>query len=325
MKTGCPHWLQGGRFSVLFIASRTRVWSFDMNTREKREALSGFLFIAPWLIGFLVFQFYPLVSASWFSLTRYNIISPARFVGLRNFVTAFTKDVNFRQSLSVTFLYVFTAVPLKLAFALLVAMILNINIRFITVFRTIYYIPSIMGASVAISVVWRFLFMKDGLINNFLARSGIPGVDWIGSPRMAITTIIALTVWQFGSSMVIFLAGLKQIPQEMYEAAQIDGARKFRMFLVITLPMLSPIIFFNLVMQVINGFQDFTAPMVITAGGPAKATYLYGLLLYDNAFRLFKMGYASALSWILFVIIIIITLVLFRTSGRWTFYQYDSK
>jgi oligogalacturonide transport system permease protein len=282
----------------------------------------GLLYISPWLLGFLIFQIYPLASSMWYSLTDFNLMQKTpNFTGLENYIRAFTNDVKFIKSLKVTISYVLLAVPAKLVVALAIAMILNIKIRFINFFRTVYYLPSIMGASVAVAVLWRFIFTKDGYLNAALGMLGLSGPDWFGDFRFALVTIALLTVWQFGSSMVLFLAGLKQIPSELYEAARIDGAGRVWSFFSITIPMLSPIIFFNLVMQLIYGFQDFTAPMLVTRGGPANSTYLYGLLLYENAFLYFKMGYAAALSWILFVIMIAVTAVLFKTSIKWTFYE----
>jgi oligogalacturonide transport system permease protein len=213
------------------------------------------------------------------------------------------------------------AVPAKLAFALLVAIILNIPMKGIGVFRTVYYLPSILGGSIAVSVLWKFLFMREGLVNKMLSYASLQPIDWLGDPKLALFTITLLPVWEFGSSMVLFLAGLKQVPKELYEAAKVDGSSRFRTFFSITLPLLTPIILFNLIMQTIGAFQQFTAAFVITGGGPVKSTYLYGLMLYDNAFHYFKMGYSSALSWILFVIIMTFTFILLKTSNRWTHYE----
>jgi oligogalacturonide transport system permease protein len=295
-------------------------------SRRKRKSNAdyqyiGLLFIAPWILGFLFFQLFPLLSSLYYSMTNYDMIRKPVFTGLHNYIQAFSSDMKFQKSLLVTFAYVAISVPLKLMVALGIAMLLNMKTRFIAFFRTLYYLPSILGASVAVAVLWRFLFTKQGYINSLLALLGITGPDWIGDTRYALFTISLLTVWQFGSSMVLFLAGLKNVPPELYEAARIDGASRIRTFFKITFPMLSPIIFFNLVMQLIGGFQDFTPAMLITKGGPANATYLYGMLLYENAFSYFKMGYASALSWILFVIMIAITGILFRSSATWTHYE----
>lgn len=298
----------------------------DKHKKRKRKnhknyQYVGLLFIAPWILGFLIFQLFPLLSSLYYSFTNYNMMKKPVFVGLNNYIQAFTHDAKFQKSLLVTFYYVAISVPLKLMVALGIAMLLNMKARFIAFFRTLYYLPSILGASVAVAVLWRFLFTKQGYINSLLALFGIKGPDWIGDAHYALFTISLLTVWQFGSSMVLFLAGLKNIPPELYEAARIDGANRIHTFSKITFPMLSPIVFFNLVMQLIGGFQDFTAAMLITKGGPANATYLYGMLLYENAFSYFKMGYASALSWILFVIMIAVTGILFKSSDTWTHYE----
>jgi len=273
-----------------------------------------------WLIGLVVLQIYPIFASLYYSFTNFSIAQSPTFVGLRNYERMLTSDPDFWNSLSVTTKYVLIAVPSKLLFALFIAIILNSKLRFINVFRTIYYLPSILGGSIAISVVWRNLFMKTGIINQMLLYLGLPAINWVGSPGMALLNISLLTVWQFGSSMVIFLSGLKQIPQELYDAGRVDGASRIQLFFKITLPMLTSSIFFNLVMQMINGFQEFTSAYVITNGGPAKSTYLYGLKLYQEGFNYFKMGYASALSWVLFIIILLLTVILFRTSDKWVYY-----
>jgi len=292
----------------------------EIMTKQRKWQYVGLLYISPWLIGFMVLTLYPFLASVYYSFTDYSMVREANFVGVKNYVDMFTKDPDFYQALHVTFLYVLIAVPGKLIIALFIAMIMNIRLRGIHFFRTVYYLPSILGGSVAVAVLWRFLFMRDGLVNNVLSLFGIPPADWLGSPDYALFTIALLPIWEFGSSMVIFLAGLKQIPGELYEAAKVDGSSRVRTFFSITLPLLTPVILFNLVMQTINAFQQFTAAFVVTNGGPAKATYLYGLLLYNNAFKFFKMGYASALSWVLFGIIFIITLILFKSSNRWVYY-----
>lgn len=281
----------------------------------------GLVYISPWLIGFLVLTLYPFGASLFYSFTDYSMIRPPEWVGLQNYIGIFTKDLDFFKSLKATAIYVAMAVPAKLIFALLVALVLNLPVRGIAWFRTIYYLPSILGGSIAVSVLWKFLFMRDGLVNHALATASIPPVNWLGDPKLALFTIALLPVWEFGSSMIIFLAGLKQVPKELYEAARVDGSSRVGMFFHITLPLLTPVILFNLVMQTIGAFQQFTAAFVITGGGPVKSTYLYGLMLYDNAFHYFKMGYASALSWILFLIILTVTYVLMKLSGRWTYYE----
>ncbi|MEK3913745.1 sugar ABC transporter permease [Paenibacillus sp. FSL H7-0331] len=290
-----------------------------MGTLSKKYV--GLLYISPWLIGFIILTLYPFFASLYYSFTDYNMIRPPSFVGFTNYIDIFTNDRDFYKSLWVTFLYVLMAVPAKLAFALLVAIILNRSMKGIGIFRTVYYLPSILGGSIAVSVLWKFLFMREGLVNQLMSYLSIPPIDWLGDPKLALFTITLLPVWEFGSSMVLFLAGLKQVPKELYEAAKVDGASKARTFFSVTLPLLTPIILFNLIMQTIGAFQQFTAAFVITGGGPVKSTYLYGLMLYDNAFHYFKMGYASALSWILFIIIMTFTFILLKTSNRWTHYE----
>lgn len=293
--------------------------------RYRKKDYAAFIFISPWIIGFLVFQAYPFLSSFVYSFTDLSMLKPYKFIGLYNFKEIFTHDQTFIQSLKVTVIYVLISVPLKLIFALFIAMLLNLKVKGIGVFKTLYYLPSILGGSVGIAILWRFLFNKNGFINQLIGRLGIPAADWLGSPDISLITISLLAVWQFGSSMILFLAALKQIPQELYEAAQVDGSGRVRMFFKITVPMITPIILFNIVMQMINAFQEFAAPFLITKGGPLKATYLYGLMLYDNAFTYLKMGYASALSWIMFVIILILTALIFKSSAYWTFYQDGGK
>ncbi|ASA25184.1 carbohydrate ABC transporter permease [Paenibacillus donghaensis] len=281
----------------------------------------GLLYILPWIIGLLIFQLYPFVSSLYYSFTDYNMVTPPKFIGLTNYKNIFLHDPDFYQSLKVTGIYVLLAVPVKLAFALFIAVLLSAKLKGIHFLRTVYYLPSILGGSVAISVLWRFLFMKEGIINSMLTKLHLGPVDWLGSPDVALYTLGLLTVWQFGSSMVLFLAGIQQIPSDLYEAGSIDGASKPRMFLKITLPLLTPIVLFNLVMQMVNAFQEFTGAFVITNGGPMKSTYLFALKLYEEAFTFFKMGYASALSWIMFVLIMAVTAIIFRTSNSWVYYE----
>ena len=291
-----------------------------MKTKHKQKyQFSGLIYVLPWILGFLVLQLIPLINSMIYSFTDFSMIGKSHFVGISNYAKAF-KTQEFWNSLKVTFFYVLMAVPCKIAFALLIAIILNQKIKGINFFRTLYYLPSILGGSVAISILWKYLFMQKGIINGLLLKIGIHGPDWLGNPSFALPTIGLVTVWQFGSSMLLFLAGLKNIPTCLYEAAEIDGARTLRKFASITLPELSPIVLFNLIMQMINAFQEFTPAYVITQGGPLKSTYLYGLMLYDQGFKFFKMGYASALSWILFVIIMIFTSMTFGSSQSWVHY-----
>ncbi|NLM09776.1 MAG: sugar ABC transporter permease [Clostridiaceae bacterium] len=292
-----------------------------VNSKKKKRQYIGLLYILPWILGFLIFQLYPFISSFIYSFTNYNMTSNTEFIGLKNYIDIFTKDSQFYNSLKVTIFYVFMAVPMKLIFALIIAMILNIKLKYVNFYRTIYYLPSILGGSVAVAVLWRFLFADSGLVNEILSFFGIPKIGWLSNPKIALFTISLLTVWQFGSSMVIFLAGLKQIPKELYEAATVDGVSKAGMFFTITLPLLTPIILFNLIMQMIIAFQEFTGSFVITNGGPMKSTYLYAMKLYDEGFLFMKMGYASALSWVLFTVILVCTALIFKSSEYWTYYE----
>lgn len=289
---------------------------------RKIKKYEGLLYIAPWLAGFLGLQLYPLVISFYYSFTDFSMVKKPNFVGIDNYINIFTNDPYYYQSLKATFLYVLYSLPGKLIFALFIAMLLNKKIRGIGFFRTVYYLPSIFGGSVAVFILWRFIFMKDGLLNNVLSVFNFKAFDWIGNPSTSLPVLSLLQIWQFGSSMVLFLAGLKQIPEQLYEAARIDGASPVKQFFKITLPMLSPIIQFNLVMQMVQLFQDFSSAFIITPnGGPLKDTYLYGMMLYQNAFQFFKMGYASAQSWILFVIIITFTILIFKASNKLVHYE----
>jgi multiple sugar transport system permease protein len=290
-------------------------------TRRRNDNLAGYLFIAPWLIGFFSFTLIPMLASLYFSFTDYDIFSAPRWIGLGNFQTMFFQDPTYWKSVQATFYYVFTAVPLRLAFALAIAMLLNTGFSMLGLYRAIFYVPSIIGGSVAVALMWRQLFSGDGLINDALAFIGVRGLNWLGDPRTAIWTLILLAAWQFGSPMLIFLAGLKQIPGEMYEAASIDGAGGWRKFVNITLPLLSPVIFFNLVMQIIAGFMVFTQAFVITGGGPLDTTRFYSIYLYNEAFENFHMGYSSAMAWVLLLIIAFFTALAFKSSSMWVHYE----
>jgi multiple sugar transport system permease protein len=286
--------------------------------------LSSYAFLVPWLVGFFILTLYPMIYSLYLSFTQYNVLQPPRWIGLRNFFIMFVgnarypRDERFLNSLFVTFRFVFISVPLKLIFALAVAMLMNQKLKLIPFYRTIYYIPTLLGGSVAIAVLWRRLFAGDGVINNILRMLSVPNPpSWISNPDYALYTLILLAVWQFGSPMIIFLAGLKQIPHEYYEAASVDGAGKTRQFFAITLPSLSPIIFFNLVMQMISAFQSFTQAFVVSGGngGPLDSTMFYSLYLYLKGFAFSEMGYAAAMAWLLLVIIAALTALSFRASG----------
>jgi multiple sugar transport system permease protein len=240
---------------------------------------------------------------------------------MSNYEKMFTSDPKFLKSLGVTFTYVVFAVPLKLAFALLVAMLLNKNIKGMTIYRTLIYFPSIIGSSIAVSVLWKNIFGIEGFVSKLLGVVGFENLGLVTNPDTALSTLVILQAWQFGSAMIIFLAGLKQIPKELYEASSADGAGVFRKFFNITLPMLSPVLLFNLILGIINSFQMFTQAFVITKGGPMNSTYMYALYLYEKAFGAFQMGYASALAWVLLIIIGIATLINFTVSKYWVFYE----
>lgn len=296
---------------------------YTVNNQKKKRLKDyrGLFFIMPWLIGFLFLQLYPFLASLYYSFTQYSVLGQPKFIGLDNYIRLFTIDPDFKKSIMVTMKYALISVPSKLFFALIVALILNMRLKGINGFRTVYYIPSILGGSVAVSALWRLMFMSNGILNKLLELIGLPSVNWLGQAGTAMFTICLLQVWQFGSSMVLFLAALKQIPVDLHEAASIDGAGKVKRFFYITLPIITPIVFFNLIMQTINALQNFTSAFVITNGGPLKSTYLIGMKLYTEGFSNFKMGYASAISWILFAIILIFTLFIFKSSDAWVYYE----
>jgi multiple sugar transport system permease protein len=284
---------------------------------------AGYLFLLPWLIGFFGLTLGPTLASLYLAFTDFDLLTPPRWVGLGNFEYMFTLDERFWQALYVTFYYVVWSVPLKLIVALAIAMVLDKGIRGVGIYRALFYLPSLLGASVAVAVLWRQLFESEGIVNRLLALVGYQGEAWLNDPDYALWTLIILAVWQFGSPMVIFLAGLRQIPTDLYEAASIDGASKRRQFFKITLPLLAPVIFFNMVLQTIEAFKAFTQAFIISGGtgGPIDATLFYTLYIYQEAFANFRMGYASALAWVLLVIIGIFTAVSFLTSKYWIYYE----
>ncbi|MCS7459016.1 sugar ABC transporter permease [Paenibacillus doosanensis] len=302
--------------------ARKRTSAFSLKGRWE-SPIAGYLFISPWLLGFLLLTLWPMLQSVYYSFTKFTLLDPPDWVGLRNYERIFADDDTFRQSLKITLSFVVLSVPLKLISALLVAIALNKKIKGISFYRTLIYLPSLIGSSIAVAVLWKNMFGIDGFINKLLSFAGIKGISWISSPGTALGTLIILVAWQFGSSMVIFLAGLKQIPAELYEASSVDGASKMRQFVRITLPMLSPVLLFNLVLQTIGSFQMFTQAFIITKGGPVNSTYMYALYLYDRAFSRYDMGYASALAWILLVIIGIATAAIFASSKYWVFYETE--
>lgn len=285
---------------------------------------AGWVFISPWLIGFLVFTLLPMGISFYLSLTRYDVISPPVFTGFQNYVEIFTNDPRFFSAVKATLQYVLLHVPLKLLFSLFVAILLyQTGNRIVSVYRALFYLPSIIGGSVAMAVMWRRVFGVDGLVNYFLRSWGLIDyeVSWLGQPSTAMMSLVLLGVWQFGSPMLIFLAGLKQIPESYYEAAAIDGCGWWGRLFRITLPLLTPIIFFNLLMQLIRAFMCFTEAFVITEGGPMDRTLFYVLYLYQKSFKFFQMGYGCALAWILLAVMGIFTAIVFKSSNYWVFYE----
>lgn len=286
------------------------------------EAIAGYLFLLPWLVGMLFITIGPILASLYLAFTDYNAGGTPNWVGLDNLRRMFTDDPRFWASVRVTFLFVFSSVPLLLMFALLLAMVLNKGIRFLSVYRAIFYVPSLLGGSVAIAVLWRQVFGAEGLVNKALAVVGIDGPSYIADPTFAPWTLVVLNVWTFGAPMIIFLAGLRQIPQDLYDAASVDGASAIRKFWHITLPQLSPVILFNGVITMIGAFQAFTGAYVISngTGGPVDSTLFYTLYLYLTGFSYFNFGYASALAWVLLLVIATATGAMFLAAKRWVFY-----
>ena len=287
------------------------------------QGYMGFVLILPWLIGFCIFKLYPFVSSLVYSFTDYDLFKGVQnVVGFQNYIDAFTKAKNVK-ALKVTFTYAFMTVPLKLIFALFIAYILNFKIKGVGLFRTAYYVPSILGGSVAIAVLWKALFKNDGVVNTILTMLGFESINFLADKNWALFIICLLRVWQFGSAMVLFLAALKGVPEDLYEAASIDGATKGRQFLSITIPLISPVIFYNLVTQLVQAFQEFNGPYIITNGGPRNATTLISVIVYNTAFKDYKVGMSSAMAWVMFVIVMILTIIAFVSQKKWVYYSDD--
>ncbi|WZL80859.1 sugar ABC transporter permease [Vallitaleaceae bacterium 9-2] len=301
------------------------------NFRERVSAFMdkdntvGYVFILPWLIGFFAFTFIPVIASLVLSFTKYDLLSPPTFIGLKNYITMFTGDALFIKSVKITFTFVAISVPLRLIFALLLAMVFNKPTKLTGFYRAVYYIPSIVGGSVAIAVMWSRIFDAEGAVNTILMSLGIlkEPLYWLGNPKTTMVVLVLLYVWQFGSAMLIFLAGLKQIPISLYESAKIDGANKLQQFFKITIPMLTPIILFNLIMQVINGFMMFTQAFVLTngTGGPLNSLLVYSMYMYRKTFEFYQMGYGSAMAWFMLIVVSIMTGIIFKTSNQWVFYE----
>lgn len=282
----------------------------------------GYIFSLPFIIGFLVFTLIPIAVSMYYSVTDYKLGQTPAFIGIKNYLDLL-KDERFLNSVKVTVIYVVTSVPAKLIFALFVAYLLTQGRRGVTLYRSLYYVPSLIGGSIAVALVWKTIFSRKGLANTILASIGLQKVSWLGDPKLSMGILVLMSAWQFGSSMIIFAAGLKEIPTSYYEAAEIDGANKWQRFIGITLPCLSPIILYNLVMQTITAFMAFTQAFVITQGGPNDSTNFYALYVYNHAFKWSNMGYASAMSWLMLVLISVITFILFKSSKFWVFSEAD--
>lgn len=294
-------------------------------SRIIKENLTGYAFISPFIIGFLAFTFIPILASLYLSFTNYNLFASPTWIGLDNYIQMFTADPRYWKSLKVTLIYVLAGVPLRLAFALLIALMLNTASRAVGLYRSLFYLPSLIGGSVAVAIMWRNVFGDVGIVNILLDVLGVPSVRWFGNPTAALWMLIFLSVWQFGSSMLIFLAGLKGIPKSYYEAASVDGANGIQKFFKITLPMLSPVILFNTVMQTIAAFMTFVPAFIISkgTGGPLDGTLLYSLYLFIQGFEFFNMGYASAMAWIMLIIVGILTAIIFTTSKYWVHYESE--
>lgn len=297
--------------------------------RDRATARVGLAFLSPWLIGFFVLTAGPMLASLYLSFTDYNLFAAPNFTGLENYQRLFS-DPNFIQASKITLYYVLVGTPIKLISALAVAMLLNNSHRGQGFYRSAYYMPSLIGGSVSIAIVWKAMFIDNGIVARVVEALGGPTAaegGWVGDPNKTMPMLILLTVWQFGAPMVIFLAGLKQVPVELYEAAEVDGAGPVRKFLRITIPMLSPVLFFNLLLETIHAFQIFNSAFIISngTGGPARSTLFYTLYLYFRGFRDFQMGYASAMAWVLVVVVGLVTLVMFRTSNAWVHYSGGNK
>ena len=292
-----------------------------MKKKKRRDLIHGYLFIAPWLIGFFAFTLFPLVYSLYLSFTDYNILSEAKWIGLGNYVKLLTEDDTVWVSLKVTLKFALVQVPLKLAVALFVAVLLSKKTKLLGAYRVVFYIPSLLGGSVAIALTWQKLWANHGVINSILESIGLSGYNWLTSTKTALYVLILLGVWQFGGSMLIFLAGLNDIPSSLVEAAIIDGANPITCFFKVKLPMLTPVLFYNLINAIIGCMQAFNSAYLITKGGPMNSTLYYGLYQYRNAFEYMNMGYAAALAWFMMLIILAMTALVFRSSSAWVYYQ----
>ncbi len=285
----------------------------------------GFLYVMPFVLGVLLFKLFPFAMSFALSFTQYDLIDPPTFIGLENYRELASDDPLFRKSLGVTLLFAVLAVPLRVGFALLIAHVLNFKLRGINFFRAAFYLPSILGGSIAVAVLWRFIFSKSGLVNLLLVKLGLTPIAWLADENYSMWTIVLLFTWQFGSAMVIFLAALQNVPMSLYEAARCDGANRWQQFWRITVPLITPVIFFNMIMQMVHAFQEFNGPYMITEGGPLSSTYVLALYIYDQSFRFFNLGYGAALSWVLFALVGGLSLISFWSSRYWVFYAGEKE
>jgi len=305
------------------LETQKRRFNFHM-TMRRREAIMGYIFLTPWLIGFLVFLVGPMLTSIYLSMTNYKMISSPVWIGLANYERMIA-DPLVIHSLTVTIKYTAFAVPLGMIAAMAIAVLLNQKIHASGIFRTVFYLPSVIsGVAVALVFVWIFNY-RFGLLNYFLSLVGIDGPNWLGSPRYALWAFVLMSLWGIGGNVVIYLAGLQGVPVSLIEAAIIDGASPWTRFWKITLPLLTPVVLFTMVMGVIASFQTFTQAYIMTGGGPANATLFFLLYLYKNAFNWFEMGYASALAWLLFIIIMIVTIIMWTSSARWVYYEGEER
>ncbi|MBW9109054.1 sugar ABC transporter permease [Microbacterium trichothecenolyticum] len=318
---------KSSRRSLFRRSSPEHVNRAGQRRRVMKETLAGYGFLIPWLVGFFGLTLIPMAYSLYLSFTKYNIFTPPQWIGLDNYVRMFTSDPAFIQSAQITLIYVLVGTPITLAAALGVAMLLNYRDKGAGFFRSAFYAPSLIGGSVSVAIVWRAMFANDGPVDNSLSAIGIDLGGWIGNPALVLPAMILLAIWQFGATMVIFLAGLKQIPKELYEAAEMDGAGPWHRFRAVTLPMLSPVIFFNLLLGLIGAFQVFSSAYIISngTGGPAGMTNFITLYLYKRGFSDGQMGYAAAIAWVLLIVVAIIAFILFRTQRSWVHYAGDNR
>ena len=309
------------------ISTRPRRWWLGRSTEARRNLIAGILFASPWIVGFCLFTLYPLVSSFYYSFTNYDVLQPPRWIGLNNYKTIFTGDALIATSLYNTFYFVVFTVPLSTVLGIAMAMLLNLRVRGMAAYRTIYYLPAIVPA-VAGTILWLWLLdPTHGIFNLVLAHLGLPTLGWFSDPTWSKPSLILISLWGVGQSVVIYLAGLQGVPQHLYEAAAIDGAGWWRKTWHVTLPRLSPVIFFNVVIGLIGGFTYFTQAFVVgnavsnAVGAPLNSTLFYALYLWQNAFAYLEMGYASAMAWLLVLIILICTLIIFRSSRWWVYYE----